>query len=134
MRASPPKLVTLSNALCAASDPRGIPDQRQEPDRFGAWVENACLACAVNAGQGVSYWREGSLEVDGIIAGSWGRLAVEVKTGPFGAVDLRGLFEFTRRHPRFSPLVVCSSRHLEAAERFGVRAMSWRRFLGVGPS
>ena len=29
-----------------------------DPDRFGAWVENACLAHAWNAGQQLAYWRE----------------------------------------------------------------------------
>jgi predicted AAA+ superfamily ATPase len=57
-RAAPPKLVTLDNALCAVVDPRGIPDPSTDPTRFGAWVENACLAHAWNAGQRVTYWRE----------------------------------------------------------------------------
>ena len=133
MRASPPKLVTLSNALCAVSDPRGIPDERQDPARFGAWVENACLAFALNSGQDVSYWRESPLEVDAVIDGSWGRFAVEVKTGPFDAGDLRGLFEFTKRHPKFSPLIVCAEKHIAGAERLGVQATSWKSFLNEGP-
>jgi uncharacterized protein len=49
-RAAPPKLVTLSNAFLAMIDPRGIPDRDREPARFGAWVENACLAHAWNVG------------------------------------------------------------------------------------
>ncbi|HVE87764.1 MAG TPA: AAA family ATPase, partial [Myxococcales bacterium] len=80
-RASPPKLVTLNNALVAVMDPRGIADRATDPGRFGAWVENACLAHAWNAGQRVSYWREEPLEVDAVIDGSWGSWAIEVKTG-----------------------------------------------------
>lgn len=57
-RSAPPKLVTLNNALLAAVDPRGIPDPSREPERFGAWVENACLSFAWNSGQRVAYWRE----------------------------------------------------------------------------
>lgn len=38
-RASPPKLVTLSNALVSVTDPRGAPDRHSDPARFGAWVE-----------------------------------------------------------------------------------------------
>jgi len=39
------------------------------------------LAHAWNSGQVVSYWREEPLEVDGILEGSWGKWAIEVKTG-----------------------------------------------------
>jgi predicted AAA+ superfamily ATPase len=72
-RAAPPKLITLNNALLAVSDPRGIPDRSTDPPRLGAWIENACLAHAWNAGQRVTYWREEPLEVDGALEGSWGR-------------------------------------------------------------
>jgi hypothetical protein len=43
-RAAPLKAVTLSNAFLAVIDPMGIPDRDREPARFGAWIENACLA------------------------------------------------------------------------------------------
>ncbi len=132
-RAAPPKLVPLSNAICAAVDPRGIPDRTAEPARFGAWVENACLAHAWNHGQRVSYWREEPLEVDGVFDGSWGSWAIEVKTGPFHAADLRGLLEFTRRHPAYSPLLLCDEEWLTAADRLEIPALSWRRFLLDGP-
>jgi len=47
-RAAPPKLVTLNNALLSGMHPSGPPDPSREPERFGFWVENACLAFAVN--------------------------------------------------------------------------------------
>ena len=100
-RAAPPKLVTLNNALLAALDSPGSPDVSTDPERYGRWVENACLAYAWNAGQRVSYWREEPLEVDAIIEGGWGAWAVEVKTRPFQMDALTGLLEFCRRHPRF---------------------------------
>lgn len=102
-RAAPPKLVVLSNALCAVMDPRGAPEAARDPARFGAWVENACLAFAWNSGQRLAYWREEPLEVDGVIEGSWGSWAVEIKTGRFGSEAVRGLFEFVRRFPRHRP-------------------------------
>jgi predicted AAA+ superfamily ATPase len=132
-RNAPPKLVTLSNALSAAVDPRGAPSQKAEPDRFGAWVENACLAHAWNAGQQVSYWREEPLEVDGILEGSWGSWAIEVKTGGFQASDLKGLLELTRRHRALRPLVICEQSRIGTAERTGVSAISWQQFLLDGP-
>lgn len=132
-RASPPKLVPLSNALLAAADPSGPPDRARDPGRFGRWVENACLARAVNAGQTVRYWREEPLEVDGVIEGSWGRLAVEVKTGVLRPADLPGLLEFVRRNPGFRPLVVTEPENLRAARAAGADAIDWRRFLLSGP-
>ena len=131
-RAAPPKIVVLNNALLLAGDPRGAPEA-SEPARFGAWVENACLAHAWNRGQSVSYWREEPLEVDAVLEGSWGAWAIEVKTGPFGAADLRGLLEFCRRHPRFRPLVLSGAEGAHAARRAGVDSMPWARFLLAGP-
>jgi predicted AAA+ superfamily ATPase len=132
-RAAPPKLVTLNNALIAAVDPRGIPSLPSEPERFGAWVENACLAFAWSCGQRVSYWREEPLEVDGVLDGSWGSWAIEVKTGPFGAPEVRGLLEFARRFPKYRPLLLCDAAQLPGAERLGVEAIGWKRFLLNGP-
>jgi len=132
-RAAPPKLVTLSNALLAAADPRGAPDPRIDPARYGAWVENACLAHAWCAGQRVSYWREEPLEVDAVVEGTWGSWAIEVKTGTVTQGDLRGLAELTRRHPALRPLVLCDRGAFEAVRRAGLRAMDWRDFLARGP-
>lgn len=132
-RAAPPKLVTLNNALLAAADPPGPPERGRDPGRFGAWVENACLAFAWNSGQQVAYWREEPLEVDGVLDGEWGAWAIEVKTGDFGAVDVRGLAEFTRRHRRYRPLVVCDPGREETALRLGLEGVSWEAFLLEGP-
>jgi predicted AAA+ superfamily ATPase len=132
-RASPPKLVPLSNALCAAVDHSGSPDPEADPARYGRWVENACLAYAWNCGQRVSYWREEPVEVDGVIEGSWGRIAIEVKTGTVETADLKGLLEFTRRNPDFRPLLLCGPSGLRVAKRLGVPAMEYRRFLSEGP-
>jgi len=132
-RASPPKLVTLNNALMAALDVRGAPDPGRDPARFGAWVENACLAHAWNAGQTVRYWREEPLEVDAVLDGSWGRWAVEVKTGHVDPTRLRGLAEFTRRFPTYRPLLVCDEVGRASSERFGFPAQSWQDFLLGGP-
>jgi hypothetical protein len=81
----------------------------------------------------VAYWREEPMEVDGVIDGSRGSWAIEVKTGSFGAADVRGLLEFTRRFPRYQPLLLCDPSGLPAAARVGVPAISWKRFLLAGP-
>lgn len=128
-RAAPPKLVTLSNAMLAVVDPRSSPDPANDPARFGAWVENACLAHAINQGQQVSYWREEPFEVDAIVDGPWGQWALEIKTGSFSAADLRGQAEFSRRHPSYRPLVLCDEEQMTAAVRLGIAAMPWKEFL-----
>jgi predicted AAA+ superfamily ATPase len=132
-RSAPPKLVTLNNALLSAMHPEGAPDPAREPQRFGAWVENACLAFAVNQGQRVRYWREEPLEIDAVIEGTWGNWAVEVKTGSFQVHVLKGLLEFCRRNPKFRPLVVTPAGSESLARRHGVRSVSWQEFLISGP-
>jgi uncharacterized protein len=132
-RSSPPKLVTLNNGLLSAMHPDGAPDRTRESERFGRWVENACLALAINQGQQVTYWREEPLELDAVFQGSWGKWAVEVKTSRFGAHDLRGLLEFSRRNPAFTPLVITAPGDEDAALRHGIRGLSWEDFLVCGP-
>jgi hypothetical protein len=132
-RAAPPKLVPLSNAILAVTDSRGLPDPEKDRARFGAWVENACIAHAWNAGQHVSYWREEPIEVDLVSEGSWGAWAIEVKTGKFQLQELTGLAEFTRRNPRFRPLIVCSAETASTAERSGIAWTTWEDFLLEGP-
>jgi hypothetical protein len=133
-RNAPPKLVTLNNACLAVVDPRGVPDREREPARFGAWVENAVLAHAWNQGQRVEYWREEPYEVDGVLEGSWGKWAIEVKTGAFQAGDLRGLGEFKARFPEYRQLVLCEEAQILVGRRAGLEARDWRRFLldGLG--
>jgi hypothetical protein len=133
-RSAPPKLVILNNALVAAMDPAPLPDPAVDPARYGAWVENACLAYAWNAGQRVTYWRAEPLEVDGVVEGSWGAWALEVKTGPYQPGELRGLLEFCRKYPRFRPLVLTDTVGQRAARAAGVPALAWAEFLIGGPA
>jgi predicted AAA+ superfamily ATPase len=132
-RAAPPKLVTLNNALLSAMHSDGPPHPTREPERFGYWVENACLAFAVNQDQRVTYWREEPLEIDAVLEGSWGNWAVEVKTGSFDAQALKGLLEFCRRNPKFAPLVIVAPGKEGVARRHGIHAASWEEFLVSGP-
>ncbi|RME95759.1 MAG: ATP-binding protein [Verrucomicrobia bacterium] len=126
-RAAPPKIVVLNNALMAA-----MQTVDESHPRWGAWVENACLAHAWNQGQEVAYWREEPLEVDAVLTGTWGRWAVEVKTGDFAPRDLVGLLEFCRRYPDFRPLVLCPQERVQD-EIPGVHLMAWADFLWGRP-
>ena len=128
-RSAPPKLITLSNAILAATASGGSPTLESDPARFGVWVENACLAHAWNAGQQVRYWREEPLEVDAVLEGSWGNWAVEVKVGSVHLADLRALLEFHRRFPRIRPILISTEEGRGPAERAGVQWIDWREYL-----
>jgi len=132
-RSAPPKLVPLNNALLAATGDAEPPSPERAPERWGRWVENACIAFAWNSGQQLHYWREEPLEVDFIADGDWGRWAVEVKTGAWSARNVAGLLEFCRRYPAFQPLVVCDGGRESAARAAGLEAVSWETFLLNGP-
>ncbi len=132
-RAAPPKIVVLNNALMAAADPLGSPDPVTDSVRFGAWIENACLAYCWNSGHQVAYWREEPLELDGVIEGPWGRWAIEIMTGTLRSEGLRGLLEFTRRHPTYRPLLLCDRDQTGFAGHLGIPALPWDRFLLEGP-
>jgi predicted AAA+ superfamily ATPase len=132
-RSAPPKLITLNNALLSAMHPDGPPDRAKEPERFGAWVENACLSFAMNQGQRVTYWREEPLELDAVFEGSWGNWAVEVKSGSFDDHALKGLLEFCRRNPKFAPLVITAPGSESVPRRHGLHSLSWEEYLMAGP-
>lgn len=131
-RASPPKLIVLNNAFLASAAQQDPPTHASSPELWGRWVENACLAFAIANDQSVAYWREEPLEVDAVISGSWGKWAVEVKTGPCTARDLAGLLEFCRRWPDYRPLVVCEEEHADSVTRIGSETVTWRQFLWDG--
>lgn len=130
-RSSPPKLVPLNNAFITASmGPPPHPGSQSE--QRGRLIENACLAFALNSGQTVHYWREEPWEVDAVLEGSWGRWALEVKTGPYSVRELAGLLEFVRRYPAYRPIVACTEAGLATAKRAGIGAVLWSQFLWSG--
>jgi len=131
-RASPPKLIPLSNAFLAVASAEEPPTPERDPERWGRWVENACLAFMVNSGQTVHYWRESPLEVDAIVEGSWGRWAIEIKTATYTWRDLAGLFEFTRRFRQYRPLVLCRAEDRAIAQHAGAASLAWGQFLWSG--
>jgi predicted AAA+ superfamily ATPase len=128
-RSSPPKLVPLSNAFMAASFDGDPPTPSSDPRAWGRWLENACIAEAVNAGHRVSYWREESREVDMVVSGECGKWAVEVKSSEFATMDLASLYEFCGRHPEYRPLIIGEERNRNAAERHRVRFLRWQDYL-----
>jgi len=131
-RASPPKLVPLNNAFVTASVAEGVGGIAQGPEQQGRLVENACIAFALNSGQTIHYWREEPLEVDAVVSGTWGKWAIEIKTGSYAVNELAGLLEFGRRFRSYRPLVICNEADTGVAQRAGVSAIPWRQFLWSG--
>ncbi|MBM3494382.1 MAG: ATP-binding protein, partial [Armatimonadetes bacterium] len=131
-RASPPKLVALSNAFLAALRQSDPPTATSDPAEWGVWLENACVSFAISSGQTVHYWREEPHEVDAVIEGTWGWWALEVKGGRFTRHELRGLLEFVRRNPEFRPAIVCDQAELPTARALGIPALDWRDYLWDG--
>lgn len=79
------------------------------------------------------FGKDGASTSDGVLEGSWGAWAIEVKTGRFRASELAGLLELVRRHPRLRPLVICSQEGRAEADRAGVERVTWQEFLLEGP-
>lgn len=128
-RRAPPKLVVLDNALLIGAGDLMPPDQAGDPTRWGRWVENTCLAHAVKRGLEVTYWREEPWEADAVFDGECGRWVVEVKTGAYGASDLRGLAQAALALPKHRPLVLCDPGREEPARQAGFTAVAWTEFL-----
>jgi predicted AAA+ superfamily ATPase len=131
-RRSPPKLVVLNNALLAGGRASPPPSAPSNPSEWGRWLENACLAHALNGGQEVFYWREEPWEVDAMFRGSWGQWLVEVKSGDYGIADLRGLARAAAKFPRFQSIVICDPQKESTAIAAGFKAISWHDFLRNG--
>jgi len=128
-RAAPPKLVTLNNALLSVAIDDPPPTSEQHPERWGRWLENACIAAAWNSGQAIYYWREEPLEVDLVTTGPWGKWAVEIKTGRLSLRAFSGVLEFCRRNPSFRPVMVCDPGQESVGDSAGVAAVPWPQFL-----
>jgi predicted AAA+ superfamily ATPase len=131
-RRSPPKLVVLNNALLAGSRASPPPRAQDNPSEWGRWLENACIAFAINSGQEAFYWREEPWEVDAVIKGTWGRWLVEVKSGDYGIADLRGLARAAAKFQDFQPIVICNPQKESAAIAAGFKAVSWHDYLRAG--
>jgi len=127
-RRSSPKLIVRNNALLVAGGVNA-PNPDHEPDRWGRWVENACLARAINDGLDLHFWREEPWEVDSVVTRGADRYLMEVKTGRYSAEDLRGLGHASKKFPECRTIVLCDPGSERVAEAAGFEASSWVDFL-----
>ena len=94
--------------------------QTLEPERFGRYFENAVGARFIEAGWETYYWKHRDFEVDFVVIGPENqRWAIEVKTQKATTAQLKGIFEFNRRHPDFEPCLLS----LEPQDVEGVRSL-----------
>ncbi len=107
-RGSSPKLLALNTALITASIAESPSQARSAPDLWGRLVETAVGAHLINTAAGtgceVTYWREGSIEVDFVLRSGKELVAIEVTSGR--RKDRRGLTAFKTHYPKARPLIV----------------------------
>lgn len=107
-RASSPKLISFDTGLitCVWQSAMGIAPL--EADRVGRVVESAVGAELLRRSRaehfGISWWREGNLEVDFVLEKGGQMLAIEVKSGAVKGIG--GLEAFLNAHPGARGLVV----------------------------
>ncbi len=107
-RASSPKLNVLNTALMTAPSRYSFAEAKADRTFWGRLVESAVGAHLVNTADQrlqVSYWREGSHEIDFVLRGGPGVRGIEVKSGEGRAND-RAVSEFEKRFQPPPSLVV----------------------------
>lgn len=127
-RGSSPKLCVLNTALITARPGVAPQGRRADPESWGHLVESCVGAHLLNTapvdGIEVSWWREGSAEVDFVLHAGQHLTAIEVKTA-FSAPP-RGLAAFRAQFPRARTLVVGAGSGAIALEDFLARpATGW---------
>lgn len=107
-RASSPKLILWNNALVNALSLASHADALADGGWWGRLAENAVGAYLLNGLQGpdwsITYWREGALEVDFVVAHGRQIWALEVKSGRSGKTS--GLEAFRQRYHSAKPLLI----------------------------
>ena len=100
LRASSPKLNILNTGLMTALSSYGFQDARSDRTFWGRLVETAVGAHLVNTSTRLTrlhYWRDGTNEVDFVLASGSRRLLVEVKSGS-SQHSLRGIKAFEDKY------------------------------------
>ncbi len=127
-RASSPKLLALNTALMTAGSGRSFEAARADAQFWGRLVETAVGAHLANGptpGR-IGYWRQGSREVDFVVApndAGGAPLAIEVASGR-GRDSQPGSAAFTRLHPNVRRLQI-GGRGMELEEFLSEPASSW---------
>lgn len=99
-RASFPKFQVHNMALMSALEPSVFNAVRQNPTRWGRWIESAIGSHLLNQcianGYDLHYWRDGNDEVDFILEGLGKTIAIEVKTA--ASHPRQGMEKFRKKY------------------------------------
>lgn len=84
-RASSPKYQVHNTALLSVQQPESFLTLRQQPEKWGRWVESAVGAHLLNSSLSdrlqLYYWRQGNEEVDFVLTDGDRTIGLEVKSG-----------------------------------------------------
>ena len=120
---SSPKLQVYNNALLSAYNGDGFVFNKNDPARWGRWVENIIGTHLINqsftGAFELFYWRQGNHEVDFIIKKGSQLIAIEVKSGnklkSGGIIAAAKQFNFTKT------LLI------------GIEGLHWKDFIKMNP-
>lgn len=121
---SSPKLQVYNNALVSAYNGDGFMYNKNDPARWGRWVENIIGSHLINHSAigafELFYWRHGNHEVDFIIKKGSRLIAIEVKSG-------------TRLKPEG---ITAASKHFDFTKTLliGIEGLNWKDFLKMNPA
>ncbi|MBI4745953.1 MAG: ATP-binding protein [Deltaproteobacteria bacterium] len=109
-RGSSPKLILWNNALINSLSTKTFREAIGDSVCWGRIVENAAGAHFLNGlsgtEYGISYWREGDMEVDFVVSRGSKTWAIEVKSGRAG--KLSGIDRFRNKYPGAKSFIVGS--------------------------
>lgn len=124
-RASTPKFQVYNNALISSLDTCTFSSARENPDRWGHYVESSVGAHLVNMAfekdWKLYYWRDENLEVDFVLVQDERAVAIEVKSGSRGET-LNGMKQFISQFKPRKTLVVGGGRGILLDEFFNISA------------
>lgn len=109
-RGTSPKFQVYTNALMAAIDRLDFTAARNDPRRWGRYVESAVGAHLLNLSKGgdasLYYWRDGQIEVDYVLEKGQDVVAIEVKVTGEKRGDHKGLEAFREKYKPHKSLLV----------------------------
>ena len=121
---SSPKLQVYNNALISAYNGDGFAVNKNNPARWGRWIENIIGTHLINYSAvgafEIFYWRHVNNEVDFIIKKGSQLIAIEVKGG----------------HTLKSSGIIAASKQFNFTKTFliGIEGLNWKKFLTMDPA
>lgn len=123
-RASSPKFQVHNTALISAQQPLPFDQIKEQPEKWGRWVESAVGAHLLNYSLSedftLSYWRHSNDEVDFVLRLGELAIGLEVKSG--AAKTRSGMQAFSKKFNPHKVLLI------------GDEGLPWQEFLTINPA